>query len=308
MTTELLTKRPTGDLLVQEFSATPLPNKINIIGFEFDGTACYRKGARLAPDAIRNAFDSLETYSPYLYADIEDGIDAVDLGNVVLPDHEDGDDEHTTVCKQWSQGTHVIQGMFNQGRLIEGNMKTLVIGGDHSISYAPLPVYLEQYPDLVVLHLDAHADLRDGYEGYTFSHAAVMRRTHELFGLGHELIQYGIRSGTREEFQWMAAHNTRRISLSSLLTALDALPNNRPIYLTLDVDYFDPSFVAGTGTPEAGGEDFHSFVSICKILHRKNFVGCDVVELAPEIDPTGNSDVFVAKVIRELLLCLGAKA
>jgi agmatinase len=118
------------------------------------------------------------------------------------------------------------------------------------------------------------------------------------------LIQYGIRSGTREEYQWMNTHNTLKKSRAEFFASVEAIPKDIPIYLTLDLDYFDPSFFPGTGTPEPGGEDFHSFISLCKILRTKNFVGCDVVELSPAIDSTGNSDVFAAKVVRELLLCL----
>ena len=125
-------------------------------------------------------------------------------------------------------------------------------------------------------------------------------------GEGHELIQYGIRSGTKEEYQWMRQENTLCTSRQSFLEKVRNVPKNRPIYLTLDLDYFDPSFFPGTGTPEPGGEDFHSFISLMKILEHKHFVGADVVELSPSIDATGNSDVFAAKVVREIILLLGA--
>ena len=85
---------------------------------------------------------------------------------------------------------------------------------------------------------------------------------------------------------------------------ISALPDDRPLYLTLDLDFFDPSFLPGTGTPEAGGEDFHCFVALMKILNSKNLVGADVVELAPELDPTGNSSIFATKVVRELILAM----
>jgi len=156
----------------------------------------------------------------------------------------------------------------------------------------------------VLLHLDAHADLRDGFLGYHYSHASIIRRSVDHFGPGHELIQYGIRSGTRDEYQWMKEHKTIRSSRKDFLDSVEAIAKDRPVYLTLDLDYFDPSFLPGTGTPEPGGEDFHSFVSLMKLLRQKNLVGADVVELSPQIDPTGNSDVFAAKIVRELLLVL----
>ena len=159
----------------------------------------------------------------------------------------------------------------------------------------------------MLLHLDAHADLRDGYLGYHYSHASIIRRALDHFGAEHSLIQYGIRSGTKEEYQWMRENKTLVTSRETLLERLTAIPKDRPVYLSFDLDYFDPSFFPGTGTPEPGGEDFHSFISIIKILRQKNFVGCDVVELSPEIDPTDNSSVFATKVLRELILLLGDK-
>jgi len=178
------------------------------------------------------------------------------------------------------------------------------LGGEHSISYAPIVKHLQQYSDLVLLHLDAHADLRDGYLDFHYSHASIIRRALDHFGDQHQLIQYGIRSGTKEEYQWMRDNKTIRNSREEFLESVRNLPNDRPIYLTFDLDYFDPSYFPGTGTPEPGGEDFHSFVSLCKILKEKRFVGCDVVELSPEIDSTGNSNVFAAKVVRELILSM----
>ena len=102
----------------------------------------------------------------------------------------------------------------------------------------------------------------------------------------------------------MNQQGTIRKSRQDFLTSVQEIAGDRPIYLTLDLDYFDPAFMPGTGTPEPGGEDFHSFVSLMKILREKNFIGADIVELSPKIDPTGNSDVFAAKIVREVSLTL----
>jgi len=267
-----------------------------MVGFGFDGTACFRKGTRFGPDGLRAVSEDIESYSPYLDADLEDHV-FYDLGNLQLGDSTD-------VEAQWQHASDDFDAIFGDVDLQEHNIKVLTLGGEHSISWAPIVKYLKQYPDLVLLHLDAHADLRDGFEGYHFSHASIIRRALDHFGPGHELIQYGIRSGTREEYQWMTEHKTVRKSRKEFLDSVAAIPKDRPVYLTLDLDYFDPSFMPGTGTPEPGGEDFHSFVSLIKLLNERNFVGADVVELSPSIDPTGNSDVFAAKVVRELLLVL----
>lgn len=267
-----------------------------LIGFGFDGTACFRKGTRYGPDGLRAVSEDIESYSPYLDTDLED-YTFFDLGNLQLGDSTD-------VETQWQQATDDFNTLFDAASLRTNNIKMLTLGGEHSISYGPIVKYLEAYPDLVLLHLDAHADLRDGFEGYHFSHASIIRRVYDHFGENHQLIQYGIRSGTREEFVWMQENKTRALSRADFLQQVASIPKDRPIYLTLDLDYFDPSFMPGTGTPEPGGEDFHSFISLIKRLKERHFVGADVVELSPEIDPTGNSDVFAAKVVRELILAL----
>ncbi len=282
-----------------------LSNSIHLIGFEFDGTACFRKGTKDGPNALREVSDGIESYSPYLDADLDDVV-FYDLGNLSTK-ITSSDDEHKNIEQQWQTATDDFIKLFGALDLVSNNIKVLTLGGEHSISYAPITTYLTQFSDLTLVHLDAHADLRDGYLGFHHSHAAIIRRVTDHFGPDHRLIQYGIRSGTKAEYQWMQAHKTLKNSRSEFLQSIVDINDKKPIYLTLDLDYFDPSFFPGTGTPEPGGEDFHSFVSLCKILRNKNLVGCDVVELSPKIDSTGNSDVFAAKVVRELILCMHSK-
>ncbi len=272
-------------------------NATHIIGFGFDGTACFRKGTKEGPDALRVISDGIEDYSPYLKQGTDEINQFYDLGNLNVGSTEDAD-------TNWKMATDEYFEIFSDIDLKKNKVKTLTLGGEHSISFAPLKTYLDQYEDLVVIHLDAHADLRDGYLGHHYSHASIIRRALDHFKEGHELIQYGIRSGTKEEFEWMHENKTIKLSRNEFLEAVKNINKDRPVYLTFDLDYFDPSFFPGTGTPEPGGEDFHSFISFVKILMEKNFVGCDVVELSPVIDPTGNSDVFAAKIVRELLIAL----
>ena len=271
-----------------------IPGRLNLLGVNFDGTACFRKGAVDGPDAIREVSDGIESYSPYLNRDLS-SLTFHDLGNIspnpALP-----------VPSQWE---HLEQQFAHRtANWQDEKSRLLTLGGEHSISYFPMRTFLERFDHLLVIHLDAHADLRDGYQGFRYSHASVIKRVLDHFGTHHELVQYGIRSGTSEEYRWMKSSGTLETSLESFLRKIDNTHEYRPIYLTLDLDYFDPAFLPGTGTPEPGGEDFHSFVKLVKILCRKNFVGADVVELAPSIDPTGNSSVFAAKIVRELALAL----
>jgi agmatinase len=263
----------------------------HILGFCFDGTASFRPGARLGPDAIREASFGLETYSPYLDKDLED-VQVIDCGNLPI------------APSSWLRTNTYFHESTKNLNLVKDEVKLLTLGGEHSISYGPIRLYLDKYEDLFILHLDAHADLRDRYLGERYSHASIIKRVMDHFGPSNEILQYGIRSGLKEEYEYMREHNTKADSLSECLDRLEKVNSDRPIYLTLDLDFFDPAFLPGTGTPEPGGEDFHSFIKILKILNRKNFVGADIVELAPTIDPTGNSAVFASKVAREILLAL----
>ncbi|RAJ94630.1 agmatinase [Aliidiomarina maris] len=272
------------------------PGHTHVIGFGFDGTACFRKGTRHGPDGLRSISEDIESYSPYQDFDLTD-FTFYDLGNLELGEKAD-------VEAQWRHASDDFDKIFASIDLAANDVRVMTLGGEHSISYAPIVKYLQQYDDLVLLHLDAHADLRDGFEGYHYSHASIIRRVLDHFGPNHQLIQYGIRSGTRDEYRYMHEHKTVRTSRKDFLESVAAIAKDRPIYLTLDLDYFDPSFLPGTGTPEPGGEDFHSFISLIKLLGERNLVGCDVVELSPQIDPTGNSDVFAAKVVRELLMTM----
>jgi len=273
-------------------AATPQPGSLNLIGVGFDGTACARKGAAVGPAAIRRVSEDIETYSPYLDRDVTELNPFYDLGDLVLSRSGDAHGDWDSITAAFAALTGTV----------DPSTRFLALGGEHSISCLFIERCLAQFPDLLLLHLDAHADLRDGYQGYHYSHAAAIRRCLDHFGPGHNLAQFGIRSGTREEFHWMRSNRTLYSDLSEFIGYIAAIPATRPIYLTLDLDYFDPAFLPGTGTPEAGGWDFHSFIDIIQALNGKKLIGSDVVELAPALDPTGNSEVFAAKVVRELIL------
>lgn len=266
-------------------------NATHIVGFCFDGTTSFRPGARLGPDAIRDASVGIETFSPYLQKDLED-YSIIDCGNLPI------------YPSKWKLTNDYFHGVTQDLRLKEDNIKICTLGGEHSISYGPIRLYLDQYEGLVLIHLDAHTDLRDGYLEEKFSHASIIKRVWDHMDEHNQLIQYGIRSGLKSEFEFMQKHKTLCHSLDLCLEKISQLENDRPIYLTLDLDFFDPAYVPGTGTPEAGGENFHNFMKILKVLNQKNLVGADIVELAPMIDATGNSSVFAAKVTREILLAM----
>ena len=271
------------------------PHSLNMIGFGFDGTACFRKGTAIAPDAIRMVASDIESYSPYLDLDLDETTPFYDLGNLIVQQTGDAHQDYLAAHERFTE----LAGSLD---FAGDGIKFLTLGGEHSISYSFIARYLQAFPDLVLLHLDAHADLRDEYQGYHYSHASIIRRCLEHFGPGHQLYQFGIRSGTRDEYAWMRENQTLAPSLDAFVAFIEGLPAQRPIYLTLDLDYFDPAFLPGTGTPEPGGQDFFSFVRIVQALRHKNMVAADVVELSPPVDSSGNSDVFATKVVRELIL------
>lgn len=262
---------------------------IVLFGVPYDGTVSFRPGTRFGPNAVRNEMDGLETYSPYLNKDMVD-YKMCDLGDVEL--------------SFGNTGKMINDVKENVESLLQDDKKTLAIGGEHLITYPVIMPYIAKYPELVVIHLDAHADLRQDYLGETLSHATVIRRVHDHLGDGR-IWQFGIRSGTKEEFDFGKKHNQfRPFDLEGIEKCVDAI-GNKPVYLTIDLDVLDPSIFAGTGTPEPGGVNFKELMSGLVKLDGLNIVGADVVELSPHYDQSGVSTAVACKVIREvaLLLC-----
>jgi agmatinase len=254
-----------------------------IFGAPYDCTASYRPGTRFGPDAIRAASDGLETYSPRLDSDLED-IGFADVGNI------------PATFGAASQALELVHAATAE--ILAGGGLPVMLGGEHSLTPAAVRAVIAEHGPVTVLQLDAHADLRQDYLGDPNSHACAMRR---CLDAGAELVQVGIRSGPREEWAYMRENGTL-VELAALEGRLNAV--ERPVYVTVDIDAFDPSLVGGTGTPEPGGvfwADFERFVDAI-VGSSVQVVGFDVMELAPQLDPTGVSNVVAAKVVRELLL------
>ena len=187
--------------------------------------------------------------------------------------------------------------------ILEAGKLPVMIGGEHLVTLGAVRAAVKRYPDLHVVHFDAHADLRDDYLGARLSHATVLRRVWDLVGDGR-IFQFGIRSGDREEFLWGREHVfTRRFDFKGLEETVAAL-QKKPVYFTLDLDVLDPSVFPGTGTPEAGGVSFLDLLGAVHKVSGLNIVGCDVNELCPAYDQSGASTAVACKVLRELLLLL----
>ncbi|MBO8207278.1 agmatinase [Prochlorococcus marinus XMU1406] len=265
---------------------------IGIFGVNYDGTCSFKPGARFGPEAIRQVSSCLETYCPNLNKDLED-ILYVDFGSILIDKNDS-----KSVIESVKSATNF---------LINKRLSPIMLGGEHSITTGAIEALVEKYPDLILVQLDAHADLRESYIGNKHSHACTMKRCLEVLP-EKKILQVGIRSGTKEEFQIM--HNNNQLvnfcpggNAQNLRQAL--LPYSKcPIYLTIDLDWFDPSLLSGTGTPEPGGFFWNDFEEILKTLRDFRIVASDIVELSPEIDTSGVSSIVAAKILRSLILSL----
>ncbi len=260
--------------------------RVALFGVPYDGTTSFRPGTRFGPAAIREVSTGLETYCPQLDRDLED-IAYADIGAVEIPY---GDPEPVVNAVRHATSTVLAAGL-----------KPLMLGGEHSISSGAVAAVAEQHPDLVLVQLDAHADLRHEWLGARHSHACAMRRCLEVLP-SQQLMQIAIRSGTCDEFKELR-RSGRLISIQDIPERMNAL-RGRPIYLTVDLDWFDPAVMPGTGTPEPGGFVWNDFAAVINELNNHRLIGADVVELAPQLDPSGISSVLAAKVTRSLLLLL----
>lgn len=260
-----------------------------IFGAPFDSTTSFRPGTRFASRTMRMDSYALETYSPYLEADIEDKL-ICDAGDLELCF---GDTQ--TALDAIEQKT---------AQILADGKRPVMIGGEHLVSLGAIRAAAAKHQDLYVIHFDAHADLRDEYLGVKLSHATVMRRVHDILGDGR-IFQFGIRSGTREEHLFGEAHTgLHSFGFSGLESVIKRLVG-KPVYFTLDLDVLDPSVFPGTGTPEHGGVSFCQLLDAVYTVCNLNIVGCDLTELCPVYDQSGISTAAALKIQRELLLALG---
>ena len=262
--------------------------KVVLFGAPFDGTTSYRPGTRFAPTAIRPDSYGLETYSPYLDLDLEDFLIS-DIGDVDVP--------FGNPPKALAAIKAVAEEIVSHGK------KPLMIGGEHLVSLPVIETLAHHYPDLHIIHLDAHTDLRDDYLGEKLSHATVLRRAWDILG-DHRIFQFGIRSGMKQEFEWAKTHTyLHPFDTVTLKETMQSL-KGKPIYFTLDLDVLDPSIFSGTGTPEPGGITMKELLEVFIILKEAHLIGADVVELAPHYDASGVSTAVACKAIREIALLL----
>lgn len=256
---------------------------IVMLGLPFDGTVSYRSGSRFAPEQIRLASWGLEEYSPVFNRELAD-VNFHDAGDLEFP--------LGNTYKSLEQIKENVEDIYKDGKKVFG------IGGEHLVTLPEIQAVSMYIDNLSIVHFDAHTDLREEYLGEEMSHSAVIRHCSEIVG-PENIKQIGIRSGMKEEWEFMKKHNT----LCHKFSDIDCL-KGKNVFVTVDLDCLDTSIMPGTGTPEAGGMTFKELNEWFYYLKDFNIVGADVVELAPDYDASGASTAVATKVIRELLMAM----
>jgi arginase len=256
---------------------------VAVAGVPFDGYSSFIKGAAAAPAQIRAALHSDATNLC-----TENGLDLafqdgwLDIGDFVFPG---GTDPMAVI------DSAVAECLSRDARL-------LALGGDHSITYPIIKAYARQYPRLAILHLDAHADLYDEFQGNRTSHACPFARIMEQ-GLVQRLTQAGIRTLTAHHRDQAKRFDVEILEMRDW-RAPTTLAFNTPLYLSIDLDALDPAFAPGVGHPEPGGFATRDVLAIIQNV-RAEIVGADIVELNPSLDPSGITARVAAKFLKEIL-------
>lgn len=261
-----------------------------IYGMPMDWTVSYRPGSRFGPGRIREASIGLEEYSPYLDREL-DVVNYFDAGDIPLP------------FGNAEKSLELIAGFIRQ-LLINGKIP-VGMGGEHLVSWPVMRTVADNYDNLAIIHMDAHTDLREEYEGEPLSHSTPIRKIAEYIG-PKNVYSFGIRSGMKEEFDW-AKENGMQIHKFEVLEPLKkVLPTleGRPVYVTIDIDVLDPAHAPGTGTVDCGGITSRELLASIHAIANSgvNVVGFDLVEVAPNYDPSEQTVNTASKLLREMIL------
>ncbi len=264
-------------------------SRIIVYGIPFEGRVNLRKGADAGPRDLRVASDSIETYSPWVERDLED-LPIADLGDCEMPDG-------ASPREQLDAAREDIAGWWRPGLI------PFMLGGDHTATVAVIEAIAPAFPDLRVLQLDAHPDLREEFLGERYNYASAMARVMETIPK-ERMYQVGMRTGAREEYGRTHPNFYSVLAGHPVDVVRRLLPDLRrhPLYVTIDVDVLDPAEAPGTGSPEPGGLRMPELLEIVRMLVDCPVIGGDLVEVAHAWDPSGRTGIAAAWVIREALL------
>lgn len=279
--------------------------RVVLVGVPMDLTVACRPGCRFGPARIREVSEILEDYSPALDASLADAR-FFDAGDLDLPPGLPA--EGVAAEGLQAEGVAACLDVIAAAaaEVAAGGRALGALGGEHLVTLGLARGLRRHYPDLAVLQLDAHADLRPTYLGQKLSHATVMRRIADELGPA-SLVQVGVRSGTAEEFAWARGAGT--ITGGGLGAAVAAAARRlagRPVYVTIDIDVVDPSAAPATGSPEPGGPPAAEVLAALLPLAASRVVGFDIVEVAPPLDVADITSLLAAKLAREMLIIAGA--
>lgn len=266
-------------------------SKIVLISAPYEKTVSYGKGTAKGPKALIAASHYVEFYDEEIDREL-----CFEKGICTLEELKFG---NLSPKKSLDLIYKTTKEMIELGKFV------VVLGGEHSISYAPIKAHLEHYQDVSILQFDAHSDLRDSYQGSKYSHASVMARVAEIT---KDITQVGIRAQAIEESKFIKENGIKTFYMRDIRTGkyenwqqevLNSLKQN--VYITFDVDGLDPSIIPGTGTPEPGGLMWDETMNLLHLIGKnRNIIGLDVVELAPS-KKDEMSSFNVAKLTYKLL-------
>ncbi|MDQ7844723.1 MAG: agmatinase [Armatimonadota bacterium] len=272
---------------------------VAVIGVPFDTGATFRVGCRFGPAAIREASVMLRPYNPYLEIQVFDYVSAVDYGDLpVVPGYIEASYER------------IVAGLEP---VLAAGVVPILLGGDHSITLAHLRAVVRRHGPVALVHIDAHGDIWDEYWGQRYTHGTPFRRAVEegLLDVGRS-IQVGMRGPLYSPqdlqlardlgFEVISGRELRRRGTTPVGEAIRARVGSRPAFLSFDVDFVDPAFAPGTGTPEVGGPTSAEALDLARGLVGVNLVAADVVEVLPAYDGPGQvTALLAANVVYELM-------
>ena len=261
-----------------------------IYGMPMDWTVSFRPGSRFGPARIREVSLGLEEYSPYLDKHLEE-VKYYDAGDIPLP------------VGNAQRSLDMIEDFV--GRILDAGKFPLGLGGEHLVSWPIFKAFHKRFDDFAIIHIDAHADLREQYEGEPLSHSTPIRKACDLIG-AKNVYSFGIRSGMREEFQFAKESGMYMAKFDVAAPLKEVLPTlkGRNVYVTIDIDVLDPAHAPGTGTAEAGGISSKELLEAITAIANSDVrvIGADIVEVAPAYDPTEQTQIAASKFVREILL------
>ena len=275
-----------------------------IAGAPFDTASSFRSGSRFGPNAIRNISAMMKPNNVILQVNIMENLKGGDIGDFnVTPGY-----------------IHPTYDAIEAGvaGILEVNAVPIVLGGDHSITMAELRAVAKKYVPVALVHFDSHSDLCDEVFGQKYNHGTPFRRAIEegLIDPAHS-IQIGMRGSLYDpnEHKMAAdlgmllipAHKVREMGFEALIRTAMERVGDKPVFLTFDIDFVDPAYAPGTGTPEVAGFTSYESLSLVRAIKDMNFVGFDIVEVLPAYDSGEVTAYLAANIVFEYLSILAAK-